>query len=67
MIGVTTEHATAMKRRGSIPAAYWPRLIGAAADGGIEGVTYEVLAELAAKRKAPILPSSLSAAAAEVA
>jgi len=27
LIGVTTEHASAMKRRQSIPVSYWPSLI----------------------------------------
>jgi hypothetical protein len=69
MIGVPTEHATAMKRRGSIPAAYWPKLISSAAEGGIEGISYEALARLAAQRRAVTdhRPSTLGAAAAEVA
>jgi hypothetical protein len=48
MISVTTEHAASMRRRGSIPSAYWLLLVTKAAERGIEGVTLEVLAKLAA-------------------
>lgn len=42
-IGKPTEHATAMRRRGSIPVRYWPALISAAKAAKIEGVTYKDL------------------------
>ncbi len=41
--------AKAMRRRGSIPAPYWPRLVAKAAERDLEGVTLEVLAESAAR------------------
>lgn len=37
-------HGTLMKCRGSIPQKYWPRLVEASKDRGIEGITYESLA-----------------------
>ncbi len=54
-IGVSTEHAAQMRRRRSIPADYWPRLIEAARERGIDGITFESLAEArpARRRKAP--------------
>lgn len=45
-IGVSTEHAASMKRRKSIPVDYWPKLIGAARDRRISGVTPERLMHL---------------------
>jgi hypothetical protein len=45
-IGVSTEHAAAMKRRGSIPVGYWPNLIAAARERQIRGITYESLTHL---------------------
>lgn len=38
-------HGTLMKMRGSIPVAYWQRMIEAAQARDIEGVTLEALAE----------------------
>lgn len=52
-IGVTTEHAAGMRRRDSIPAAHWNEVIYAAERRGIKGVTYELLANLASRRKSP--------------
>lgn len=49
-IGVSTIHAANMKRRGSIPPRYWPRLVQAATERGISEVTADKLAELAAAR-----------------
>ena len=49
-IGVTTEHAAAMKRRQSIPVPYWPKLIAAARERRISGITYESLTYLHAER-----------------
>lgn len=45
-IGVSTEHAAAMKRRGSIPVDYWPSLIECAKARRIRGVTAELLMQL---------------------
>lgn len=53
--GVTTEHATTMRRRGSIPVAYWPALVEFAEAHAIEGVTYAVLVAIHA-------PSDMKAA-----
>jgi hypothetical protein len=51
-IGVSRNHAGAMKTRGSIPPEYWPALIAAAKERGIEGVTAESLMEIAARNAA---------------
>lgn len=50
-IGVSTEHAAAMKRRNSIPSSYWRRLVREAEKDAIGGVTLETLAQLAAARR----------------
>ena len=43
-IGVTTEHATTMRRRGSIPVRYWPTLLVEARDRHIALTEAEVIA-----------------------
>lgn len=45
-LGVTTEHAAGMVRRGSIPVAYWPKLVVAAQKRGLSWITYETLTHL---------------------
>ena len=58
-IGVTTEHAAGMARRGSIPVVYWPKLVAAARERRLSWITYETLTHLhaapdrARKRKKP--------------
>lgn len=49
-VGVRTEHATTMRRRGSIPTRYWLRLVSAAAEAGRDDITLEVLARVHAAR-----------------
>jgi hypothetical protein len=51
-VGISTEHAAAMKRRNSIPVAYWPALIASARERGISCITYESLTLLHAERAA---------------
>lgn len=51
IIGVSTEHASIMKRRGSIPPAYWSRLIDGVKAKGISGIDWELLATLTAIRR----------------
>lgn len=51
VIGVSTEHAGAMKRRNSIPVSYWPSLIAAAQERDIEGITAESLLLLHAEKE----------------
>ncbi|BAQ44369.1 hypothetical protein [Methylobacterium aquaticum] len=43
-LGLRPSHGTVIKHRGSIPVAYWPKMIAAAEQRGINGVTYEALA-----------------------
>lgn len=50
-IGITVEHASAMKQRNSIPSAHWLNVVRAAEDRGVDGVTLGRLAELAAARR----------------
>lgn len=57
-INVPTKHASAMKRRNSIPDEYRPAVTDAAQRRGIEGVTYERLTLMHARR-----PDALSAGA----
>lgn len=40
IIGKPVEHTTLMRRRRSIPVAYWPALIAHAEEMQIPGVTY---------------------------
>jgi hypothetical protein len=49
-IGKRTEHATAMRRRKSIPVAYWPRLVDGAKARGLNGITYDALVAAHAER-----------------
>lgn len=49
-IGVPYEAGKGMKRRGSIPAGYWTRVVHAAAARGFIEVTYQRLAEISAIR-----------------
>lgn len=49
-LSISDVHARQMKLRDSIPAGYWPRTVEAARERDIEGVTLEVLAELAKKK-----------------
>lgn len=51
-LGVGYESAKAYKRRNSIPSEHWSALIKAADKRGIEGITAERLAALAANRRA---------------
>lgn len=48
-IGISTEHAAAMRRRGSIPVRYWRKLVAAAGERGNSQITFEALAELHAE------------------
>jgi hypothetical protein len=70
-LGVNPSTASEMKRRRSIPVAYWPRLIEAAHERNIDGITYEVLVNAhalpLARGTTPPRPSNLGAAAVEVA
>lgn len=43
-ISVEYGTAKAMRRRSSIPPAYWTAVVSKAAERGIKGVTYEALA-----------------------
>ena len=50
-IGLKREsHGTIMKRRQSIPATHWPRIVEAAKKRGFKGITLAVLSEIHSKR-----------------
>lgn len=49
-MGLPYVNASQMKQRDSIPAGYWPKVVDEAARLGIEGVTLETLAKLAAAK-----------------
>ena len=51
-LGISTEHAAAMKRRRSIPVRYWLPLIHAARVSGKTTVTFETLTRLHAMERA---------------
>lgn len=42
-LSVKPSTASEMKRRRSVPVAHWPALVRAAADRGVDGVSYDVL------------------------
>lgn len=50
-LGVPYPTAAAMKQRGSIGSEHWARVVEAASKRGIEGVTVEMLAKFAEKRR----------------
>lgn len=50
-VGVTASHAGVMKTRDSIPPEYWPRVVAAAQARGVNGVSYEALALIAASKR----------------
>ena len=43
-VGFST--ASEMRRRGSIPVKYWPKLVAACEAEGVDGITYERLVEM---------------------
>jgi hypothetical protein len=47
-IDIPYQTASAMARRDSIDADYWPRVIDKAAERGFENITWELLAKMAA-------------------
>lgn len=49
-IDVKPFHAQTMKTRGSVPPAYWSRVVAAASVLKIAGVTYETLTKMAERR-----------------
>lgn len=50
-IGVTVLNARQMRNRDSIAPEHWPALVSAAKARGIEGATFETLAQMARRRK----------------
>jgi hypothetical protein len=51
-IGIEPFHAQTMKTRGSIPPAYWSKIIEAAREQRIRGLSYEKLTAMAEDRAA---------------
>lgn len=56
-VGVAESHARTMKARDSIPPEYWQALVAAAHERGVEGVTLDLLAGFAARRRKPVAVS----------
>lgn len=50
VIGKGSSTASEMKRRQSIPVQYWSALIDAAQENGVEGISYETLAQMHSAR-----------------
>lgn len=46
LIGVSTEHASTMRRRRSVPVRYWPKLIEGARIQGVQTVNHQSLVEI---------------------
>lgn len=44
--------ASEMRRRGSIPVRYWPRLVDAARERNVDGISYDVLVHIHAPDEA---------------
>jgi hypothetical protein len=61
-LGLPDVNARQMKQRDSIPAHYWPRTVEAAHERGVEGVTLEVLANLAEAKFAEAARAKLESA-----
>lgn len=49
-LGINLSHVRAMKTRDSIPPEYWARLIDAAREHRVTGITYAKLCDLRAAR-----------------
>lgn len=45
-LGIPVEHASAIKRRNSIPVRFWPKLLDSAREREIDGLNYDVLVGL---------------------
>lgn len=52
-MGISPSHARTIRARDSIPAERHHDFVMVAKDLGLTGITYELLAKLAAKRKQP--------------
>lgn len=50
ILGTTQQNVSQMRQRNFIPPRFWPATVKAAKEKGIEGVTFENLATLAASR-----------------
>lgn len=51
LLSVPPGTAAAMKSRNSIHPKYWSRIVGAAREQRVKGVSYELLADLAARHE----------------
>ncbi len=53
LLGIPESHARTIKARDSIPPEHWPRVVEAARERGIDGVTFEALSEMRSARFKP--------------
>lgn len=54
ILGTTQQNVSQMRQRNLIPPRFWPATVKAAKEKGLEGVTFENLAILAASRAASV-------------
>ena len=52
-INTTGGNTRIWKQRDSIPSSYWEAVVAAAGKRGLAGITYELLARLAARKRRP--------------
>jgi hypothetical protein len=71
VLGKRPSTVSEMKRRSSIPVEYWPRIVEAAEQKGISGLSYETLVQMhvphipARVSSTPLLPSDAGPRASE--
>lgn len=61
-LGLPDVNARQMKQRDSIPPGYWPRIVEVARERELDGVTLEVLADLAKAKLDETVRAKLEAA-----
>ena len=57
LVNTSPQNAWQMRDRNSVRPAFWPATVKAAAVMGIDGITFESLAKIAAARKPAASPS----------
>jgi hypothetical protein len=71
VLGKRPSTVSEMKRRGSVPVEYWPRIVAAAQQLGMQGLSYEALVQMHVSHTAarvsstPPLPSDAAPPASE--
>jgi len=52
-LGLNLSTASEMRRRSSIPVRYWPKLVDAARERGVDGITNDELVKIHARPSLP--------------